>query len=369
MRIISAIAGFVRRLGQPDIMVWTLPLLMALLIVGTVAQRPLGLYESQHRFFSTFIAWIGPVPLPGGYTLIAVLALGLLSRFVFSSHWSLHKSGIILAHLGALLLLFGGLMTAITAREGYIVIAEGGQNAVVEDYHDRVLTVTRNDDIIAVIPASRLKPGSDLEISDLPFRISVESYCRNCAPSPFNGENRPPRRGPAAKIVMNEAPLEKSDEANHGAVTLRITGASAEQDGIYLLTEIMPITPVIEGTVNAYGLRFAHAETKLPFSFHLEDVIRHVHPGTDTPRAFESKLTVNDNGVTWPVEISMNHPLRYKGYTFYQSSYIRDDAGEKTVLSAVWNAGRLFPYISTLIIAVGLILHIALNVRGRRQQT
>lgn len=369
MRILPAIAGFLKRLGQPDIMFWTLPFLMIVLVIGTLAQRPLGLYEAQNRFFSTFIAWLGPVPWPGGYTLIAILCLALLSKFLFSSRWSLQRSGIILAHFGALLLLFGGLLTAVTAREGYIVIAEGEENGVIEDYHDRVLTITADEDVIAAIPARDLKPGHDLNVASLPFRVSVETYCRNCKPASFSGDTRIPRHGPASKIAMNPAPLETQDEDNHGAVTLRVTGASGDQDGIYLLTEIMPITPVIDGTVKSYGLRFARAETKLPFSFHLQDVVRDVYPGTDTPRAFASKLVVNDDGVSWPAEISMNKPLRYKGYTFFQSSYIRDETGEKTVLSAVWNAGRLFPYVSTLVIAAGLILHLVLRLRGKGAET
>ena len=43
----------------------------------------------------------------------------------------------------------------------------------------------------------------------------------------------------------------------------------------------------------------------------------------------------------------MNEPLRHKGYTFFQASFIDDSEIEKTVLATVKNYGRLFPYISS----------------------
>ena len=54
----------------------------------------------------------------------------------------------------------------------------------------------------------------------------------------------------------------------------------------------------------------------------------------------------------------MNQPLRHKGYTFYQSSYIEDDNKEISVLAVVKNLGRALPYLSSLIICIGLLIHI-----------
>jgi len=45
----------------------------------------------------------------------------------------------------------------------------------------------------------------------------------------------------------------------------------------------------------------------------------------------------------------MNKPLRYKGYTFFQSAYERDQSGEEiTILAVVENKGRIFPYLGTI---------------------
>ena len=56
----------------------------------------------------------------------------------------------------------------------------------------------------------------------------------------------------------------------------------------------------------------------------------------------------------------MNEPLRHKGYTFFQASFIDDSDVETTVLATVKNYGRLFPYISSIIMSIGLLIHLLL---------
>ncbi|MCC7260292.1 MAG: hypothetical protein IT567_04595, partial [Alphaproteobacteria bacterium] len=44
---------------------------------------------------------------------------------------------------------------------------------------------------------------------------------------------------------------------------------------------------------------------------------------------------------------------------FYQSSFIAHEGTVSTVLAVVNNAGRLFPYISSIIMCIGLLIHLA----------
>jgi hypothetical protein len=55
----------------------------------------------------------------------------------------------------------------------------------------------------------------------------------------------------------------------------------------------------------------------------------------------------------------MNEPLRHKGYTFFQSSFIEGPDSETSVFAVVKNYGRLFPYISSIIMCVGLLFHLS----------
>ncbi|HEY0900903.1 MAG TPA: cytochrome c biogenesis protein ResB, partial [Micavibrio sp.] len=355
-------------LSRPVIMFWALPWLMILLVAGTVAQKYVGLYLAQKTFFSSFLFWCGPLPLPGGYTVTGLIFISLLAKFVTDSRWRWQRAGIILTHLGALILLAGGLLTALTAREGFIVIDEGGESAYVEDYHARVLTVTEDGEEILRLPADALKAGRVLGLEEhLPFNAEITAQMVNGTPQPRGDyQGKFPLRGAAEKVEMVPAPPALQNESNHGAISLLIRGTGADTDGVYLLTEVMPLYPQLEVKGKAYEIRFGKSTSTLPFAVALDDVEKDNHPGMDMARAYRSLVTIKDGDNTWPAEISMNNPLRYRGYTFYQSSYMVNEQGrESTVLSVVWNMGRLFPYIASAIISLGLILHL-LIATGKR---
>jgi hypothetical protein len=61
----------------------------------------------------------------------------------------------------------------------------------------------------------------------------------------------------------------------------------------------------------------------------------------------------------------MNNPLRYKGYTFFQSSFAEHDGKVSTVLAVVHNKGWVYPYIGAILVAIGLAFHLALKLKGR----
>ncbi|MCA9061068.1 MAG: cytochrome c biogenesis protein ResB, partial [Planctomycetaceae bacterium] len=94
-----------------------------------------------------------------------------------------------------------------------------------------------------------------------------------------------------------------------------------------------------------------------PYSVTLLDVSRTNYVGSTMPRDYHSRIRINDPAAGGPQEFSprMNSPLRYKGETFYQSSYIPLPNGkEATVLSVVDNRGWMLPYIGCMIVAVGM---------------
>lgn len=358
----SEFLRIMRRIARPDVPFYALPWLMILLAAGTIAQRDMGLYAAQKMFFSSWVLWLGPVPLPGGYATIAVIGVALAAKFLIDSKWSMAQAGIILAHFGALLLLAGGLMTAAVSREGYVTIPEGEKAAAMVDYHAKHLTVTDEQGrVVADIPHTRLKADQIVEAGDISF--TVLEYVHNGMPEERTQTERNglPYVGPAAKVRMKEIPADKNEEANHSAVTIAVRGTNA--DGIYMMTDVMPHQPQI----GDYTIRFGRVETPLPFAVELRDVKRELYPGTDTARGYESHVIVHDGDLSWPAAIRMNEPLRYRGYTLYQSNYImNEDGSEATILSAVRNGGWLFPYVASVVIAAGLLLHLILALRGRK---
>ena len=60
----------------------------------------------------------------------------------------------------------------------------------------------------------------------------------------------------------------------------------------------------------------------------------------------------------------MNEPLRYAGYTFFQSSFTDDE--KTSVFQVVKNPSWLIPYISSAIIVVGLFVQMIFSMKRRK---
>ena len=58
----------------------------------------------------------------------------------------------------------------------------------------------------------------------------------------------------------------------------------------------------------------------------------------------------------------MNNPLRYAGETYYQSSFDPDNHG--TILQVVHNPSWLTPYLSCVLVGVGLMVQFATHLLG-----
>lgn len=354
-----------RRLGRPDILFWSLPWLMVLIIIGTLAQKTMGLYDAQNMFFSSFVFFWNGIPLPGGYTVLTVMAANLTCKFIFSSEWNWKKGGIHLIHLSVIILLFGGLLTAATMQEGYIALKEGEEKAFITDYHKRVLVFETPKGERTVIPFAGIRAGET--VAGLPFTVRPVKKCRNAQIIAKTAPSKDGAIGAAAMVDMNCADPLNDSERNRGGLVYEIGGAAAGENGVYIVFEGRQTQDEILGKDGAsYRVTVERAQRTLPFAIELTSFQRDVYAGTDMPRSYESMVRVHDGGIDWPARIAMNEPLRYKGYTFYQASTWIDADGEAvSVLSAVTNTGWVFPYIAGIMLALGLIYHVVMEVRKR----
>lgn len=330
--------------AHPAIVFWAVPYLMLILVLGTLAQKEEGLYLAQANFFHAFVTWLGPVPLPGGALVILLLTVNLLVKFLMFSQWSWRKSGIILSHLGVLLLLGGGLWTAQTAREGFMVIPENGQSSRMQSYDQAELAYVDATGATRTIPLQDLQAGQTLPLQA--GDASVKAVHRNAGS--MNGE----------VVALPEA-LEP--DANRSAVILQLG------DKILPLVEDMrglecdPIAAQPKVCVRRKG----HI---LPFTVQLTDFRQELYPASNIVRAYTSDVLVTDGPVQWPATIGMNKPLRYRGYTLYQSSFDSSQDGDITVLNVVRNTGRLLPYLATAVTGAGLLLHLLIMWGQRRRE-
>jgi len=355
---------FIKIVSNPKIFVYTIIWLMVLVVVGTLAQRDIGLYASQQKYFSANITWLGDIiPVPGGRITMVIMLVNLTFMVLFKHNlWKIKKIGVLIVHIGALLLLIGGGLTAIFSSEGNMVIEEGAQSNHVDDYHDMELTIinTSNEslDEYTVFDQPILGKGNILSHENLNFNIEIINYFRNCEPLKRTAPAGIQYKGMLKNFILSELKNEKENNQNRPGITYRITNSRSSNDGIYGIFLGQSVTQTANINNQKYEFIFRRKRTYLPFAIELLDFKKVMHAGTGIAKSYSSEVNLIENGVPRRVLIEMNEPLRHKGYTFFQASFIEGIEGDTTVLAAVKNYGRLFPYISSIIMSIGLLLHL-----------
>ncbi|MBI3321459.1 MAG: cytochrome c biogenesis protein ResB [Candidatus Omnitrophica bacterium] len=103
-------------------------------------------------------------------------------------------------------------------------------------------------------------------------------------------------------------------------------------------------------------VEYRPAQRELPVTIKLLDFRKIDYPGTDMAAGFESDVQLTDpqRGLILMRNIRMNHPLRYRGWSFFQSSYV-PGAVETTVLSVRKDPGTPLVYAGFVIVIVGMV--------------
>ena len=149
---------------------------------------------------------------------------------------------------------------------------------------------------------------------------------------------------------------------NRPGIIFHLSNTGTSADGIYGLFLGQTIPQKITILDQEYIIVFRRQRTYLPFSIELIDFKKIMHPGTGIAKSYSSDINLIEDGISKRILIQMNYPLRHNGYTFYQSSFIESPDGETTVLAVVKNYGRLFPYISSIIMCIGLLIHLIMKL-------
>lgn len=342
-------------------------LLYVLTFWGTVAQVQNGLYAAQYRFFqSFFFLALGFIPFPGGQLVMWILFVNLvcvaLTRFAYT--W--RNIGIIVIHLGLLLFLISGYITLHGARESYVHLEEGQASNLSTSYHDWEISIwedkpTENplviDRDIVAVEMNGLETGKLINVDPYKFSLEVLEIYPNC--SVDNSAQNTSVHSASGITGLKPLKLLSEPEKNTPGIIVKIQNSTMEAKSLLLYgDESKSLRISVNDKVFRMLLRRKRFE--LPLTLKLLDFKKEVHPGTDTARIFQSRIEITKDGVQREKLISMNEPLRYKDFTFYQSSYSVDKLGrEASVLAVVKNRGRLLPYISTLVTFLGLVIHFA----------
>lgn len=356
-----------------------LALSIILIFWATLAQVQLGIWGVQEKFFHTLFV-LGKIPgtdlpvpvFPGGYFLGGLLLINLIAAHAYRFRLEWKKAGIQLTHLGLILLLLGELVTSLLQVESNMRIEEGGTQHYSESYRINELAIldTTNPDFneVVAIPEAVLADGGAIQYPKLPFQVRIRDYYPNAALQLREGL---PAAAPSLatagigpRIAVTPLRLTyKQDERNAPAAHLEFVGPEGSL-GTWLVSPILsaPQTFAYAGRTWEIALRFKRYYH--PFRITLLDFAHDKYPGTEIPKNFSSRirLQTDDARQDREVLIYMNNPLRHAGLTFYQASFERGD--KVSILQVVRNPGWVLPYVSCILMGLGLLLQFGIHLTG-----
>jgi hypothetical protein len=388
-----------------------------LVFIGTLAQVEEGLYNAQARYFrqwlvlglSLFGARI-PIILPGGYLIGTLLLVNLIAAHIYRFQLSVKKIGIQLAHAGVIVLLVGQLATDMFAHETqmHFYVGETRSYSVSPRYYELIFKTpaASNTEQVVSIPASWLARGGVVQNTNLPFTIRVKQYWINSEPE-FRApmmQNGPPLATNGVALNFDFRPMVEAKAVDEQNVPTALIELDRDSDplGSWVVSDWTSDASMIEAIQNEYlqatrkpevaqqivneltqpqsvivdGKKFTFLlqgeRTHFPFSLTLLKATHTFYQGTDNPKDFRSLVQLQNpqTGENRQFEISMNHPLRYAGLTFYQyqmnASEAAVEAGQNpsSVLMVVHNPSRLTPYIGCGMVAAGLVVQFMFHLVG-----
>jgi hypothetical protein len=109
------------------------------------------------------------------------------------------------------------------------------------------------------------------------------------------------------------------------------------------------------GDSEMYILTYGNRRLPLNFEMYLKNFEVGRYQGTMRAASYQSLVYLPEENRE--ILISMNEPLKYKGFTFYQASFQEDEMGRPTasVLSVNHDPGRWWKYLGSLLIVFGAI--------------
>ena len=361
---------------------------MVLIFAGTLAQVHLGVHEAQQRYFQSLFVWWPPqsrgfkIPVfPGGHLIGAVLLVNLVAAHAKRFRWAWRKLGIHLTHAGLIIMLAGGLFTDLFAVESHMRLSGGEAKNYSEDTLGMELAVIDTSgsdfDQVTAIPDAILRHNRTIDHWSLPFRIVVKNFFQNSRLKMLNeaGPDARPiaNQGPGAMIAVESAPRATGvDERDVMSAAVEIVSKkSATPLGTWLVSDSLGAPQTFSCDGRTWMLVLRPSRYYKPYTVTLQKFTHERYAGTDIPKNFSSRVTLVDpeRSVNRDVLIYMNHPLRYRGETFYQAGFQKDDSA--TILQVVHNPSVIAPYVACVIVAAGLLVQFGYHLVGfsRKRRT
>ncbi|HJV23403.1 MAG TPA: cytochrome c biogenesis protein ResB [Holophagaceae bacterium] len=345
-----------------------LALLMALVVMCTLAQVHLGIFRAVEVYMRSFLVWWGPASaswempvFPGGALVGFLLLVNLTAAMFVRLEASWRKGGLWLSHIGLILLFFGEFVAGGFQVETMMPV-EVGQTMNYAESNRRpeivFLEECATEDTVTSIAPSRVLQGGLIQDERLPASVNIVEYHRNSKvmTAPFLAAKSRATAGFGREAVAQAAEPAPSDEQNIPSAYVELKSRKGENLGTYLISTALEPQPLqIDG--KEYRLAMRLWRNYMPFSLTLKEFRHDKYAGTEIAKNFASLVRLQDPQTKEDrdVLIYMNHPLRYRGRTFFQASFGKGDT--LSVFQVVENPGWQIPYWACVIVSLGLAWH------------
>ncbi|MEC8678116.1 MAG: cytochrome c biogenesis protein ResB [Candidatus Margulisiibacteriota bacterium] len=359
----NIIKQMVSFLGGIKLTVFLLFTLFLLILFATFAQVDYGIFEANKRYFTSWFVWLNNVPIfLGGFSIGLLLIINLLLSHATKFRFKLNYLGIFCIHFGLVLLILGSAITSFFGEEMQIAVKEKSSKNYL-DYPNVfelvIIDPYSNEDFdsLYIYSISELLKGINFN----GVSIKVNSFYENAIINQRGIESlRYNQLGQLYKLI----PLPKTykmDERNVPGVDVDIS--SPDSVSKYIFWGGSDVYQDITINEKAYLIKLRSKRAYLPFSIYLDDFTKVDYMRSETAKQFISNVLLKTNDGDIPFTIEMNQPLRYSGYTFFQSSYTEDR--ETSVFQVVKNPSWQVPYISSLLIVIGLLIQMTGSMRRK----
>ena len=354
-----------------------------LVFVGTIDQVNLGIYYTQKKYFQSLFVNIPVlnfmIPLfPGGFLLGSLLLINLTAATIVKLKWKIQNIGLILSHFGLIFLLLGAGLTSCLTTESVMSIKEGESSYFSQDQRFNELAIynvsdSRSDFLVSV-PDTLLKSKKPINHSKLPFTVTVLDYYQNAQLTNLGSITNPRvSQGIGTSLGIKPiSPFVRDDFRDNSTAIVAIHENNTEKKHLGNWLVSLDFNGGQELTINNQSFIFMLRPKRYyyPFKIKLNNFTHDRYAGTEIPMNFASDISLEDfnNNEFRDAKIYMNHPLRYQGKTFFQMSFGEDDT--LSILQVVTNPGWLIPYISCVIMTIGLCIHFGVSLlKFRKKKT
>jgi hypothetical protein len=270
-------------------------------------------------------------------------------------------------HLGLILFVGGEFVSGMFQVESQMAIESGQTVNFIEGRDAELAIIDVTDpvqDEVYSVPARALRREGTVPLPGTPVSLKIHGYAQN-AQLRNRAPTDPPARATAgvgtAVTFVQVPPVSGDNEVDSSAAFVEPI-AGGRSYGIWLASQALGAPQSFTHEGRTYQIVMRHRRQYLPYAVTLKKFSHDKYAGTEIPKNFSSLVHLSNPATREErdVLISMNDPMRYDSKAFYQASFGKGDM--LSILQVVENPGWLIPYISCVLVAVGLIVHFTVSL-------